>query len=71
MRLLNIAAFADSVGTEFFISLFDQLFDTFNSRSAFGRGTKAPINLASLYDKIHFLLNAKGYLLSMTTATGE
>ena len=48
-----------------------QLFDTFNSRSAFGRGTKTPIKSANLYDKIHFLLKAKGYLLSMTTATGE
>ena len=71
MRQLNIAAFADSVGIEFFISLFDEPFDTFNSRSACGRGTKALINSANLYDKIHFLLNAEGYLLSMTTATGE
>ena len=59
------------MGTEFPISLFDELFDKFHSCSAFGRRTKAPINSANLSDKIHFLLNAKGYLLSMTTAAGE
>jgi len=71
LRLLGIDAFIDSEPTEFLIRLFNNLFDIFNSRSAFGRDFTSPITPDNLHERIRFLLTAKGYILSMTTNKGQ
>jgi hypothetical protein len=71
LRLLDLDQFSDSEPTEFFITLFNNLFDIFNSKSAFSKDYKSPINSQNLHEKIRYLLVVKGHIMSMVTATGQ
>lgn len=71
LRKLGYESFSNSQPTESFITLFNDLFDIFNSRSAFGRDFKSPIKSENLNEKIKFLNDAKNRILSMKTNTGQ
>lgn len=70
MRKLKHREFLNTEGTELFINFVDELFDMFNSRSPAHRGSKGPINLSNLKERVEFLESAQQILLSLQVGNG-
>ena len=67
---LKIKAFEGSEATVKFIRLIDQLFDVMNSRSPWGKGSKAPLRTDNRHVWEPFLDEAFDYLLHLKDTAG-
>ena len=68
---LNIDGFDDCLGTAKFVSIFDRLFDIFNSKSPFAKGYKGPLTPANFEFNKKFLQDTKQILLTSTQSNGQ
>ena len=70
LRNLNLPEFKDSRPTSDFILLMNDIFDILNSKSKFGKGTKAPITAENLLDKEACLRHGIETLQSLKDTAG-
>lgn len=71
LRNLNIREFRDSKATSEFILLMNNMFDILNSKSKFGKHTKAPVTLANLSEIEEYLKNGIDTLKSLKDTAGH
>jgi hypothetical protein len=68
---IHLKHFEDCPPTAEFISLFDRLFDIYNSRSPLCKGYKAPINRNNWEEINNFLERAKTFISQLTNVSGK
>lgn len=69
-RQSGISSFYDSEPTEFFLLIFNNIFDIFNSRNLHHHGFKKALNVNNAYQVFQFLDEASNYIKEIKTETG-
>ena len=69
-KVLNLDQFQGSEGTVRFLRIFNQLFDIFNSRNPFAKGTKSAMRVSNKNEWNTFLEDAYSYILGLKDSSG-